>query len=474
MILKLHNTYSRKLEVFQPIEKNKIRFYQCGPTVYWVQHIGNMRAMVMADLIRRSFEYLGYQVKFVRNYTDVGHLTSDSDEGEDKMEKAAKRDKLTPQQVAEKYISIFEKDIFALNTLAPTFKPRASQYVEKMIEMIKVLLEKKQAYITDLAIYFDVSTFKNYTALSHQKLNLQRPNTGRGKVIDPQKRHFYDFSLWFFKKGEHKNALQTWISPWGEGFPGWHIECSVMSLHLLGETIDLHMGGVEHIPIHHTNEIAQSESYTGKKFVNYWLHNEHLLVDNKKMAKSEGTGITLNDVIKRGFDPLDLRYFFLQAHYRSKQNFTWESLQAARNARLKLIDFLKEYKNDNKTPTSPSKKILHSVYKKEFISYLSLDFQIPQALSLVWQVVDDKKLTNEEKISLFLDFDQVFGLKLAEQKPEEIPDFIIKLAIEREKARKRGDFEKADQFRQKIQKSGYQIEDKKDGFRIRKSKENSL
>lgn len=470
MLIKIYNTYSRKLEVFQPIEKNKVRFYQCGPTVYWIQHIGNLRAMVMADLIRRSLEYLGYQVSFVRNYTDVGHLTSDSDEGEDKMEKAARRERLSPKAIADKYIAIFENDTHSLNIKEPTYKPRASQYVEKMSEMIRVLLEKKQAYVTDLAIYFDISTFKNYTALSHQKLNLQRPNTGRGKVIDPQKRHFYDFSLWFFKKGEHKNALQTWNSPWGEGFPGWHIECSVMALHLLGETIDLHMGGVEHIPIHHTNEIAQSESFTGKKFVNYWLHNEHLLVDNKKMAKSEGTGITLNDVIQKGFDPLDLRYFFLQAHYRSQQNFTWKSLQAARNARLKLIDFIKEYQNDNKPSTNLSKKLLNSVYKKKFISYLSLDFQIPQALSLIWQILDDQKITPDDKLKLIFDLDQVLGLNLETIKPEPIPKTIIELAKKRETARKKGDFEKADQIRQKIQKFGYQIEDKEDGFRIRKLK----
>ena len=474
MTVKLYNTYSRKLEIFQPIEKNKVRFYHCGPTVYWVQHIGNMRAMVMADLIRRSLEYLGYQVTFVRNYTDVGHLTSDADEGEDKMEKAAKRERLSPKEIADKYIQIFENDTQALNIKEPTYKPRASQYVKNMIEMIRVLLEKNHAYITDLAIYFDVSTFGNYTGLSHQKLNLQRPNRGHGKVIDPKKRHFYDFALWFFKKGVHKNAQQTWPTPWGVGFPGWHIECSVMAIHLLGETIDIHMGGVEHIPIHHTNEIAQSESYTGKKFVNYWLHNEHLLVDNKKMAKSEGTGITLNDIIEKGFNPLDLRYFFLQAHYRSKQNFTWESLKASRNARKKLINFINETQPKRQEEKTTVDNSLIGDYQKKFREIIALDFQIPQGLSLAWQIIDDKKLTNEEKLYLLFDFDRVFGLKLEEQKPERIPMIIMKLAKEREGARKKGDFEKADKIREQIHSLGYQIEDKEEGFRIKILKEKSF
>lgn len=464
MSLKLFNTKTRKLEKFHPIEDKIVRFYQCGPTVYWVQHIGNMRAMVMGDLIRRSLLYLGYQVKYVRNYTDVGHLVSDADWGEDKMEKAAKREKLTPHQIADKYIKIFENDMAALNNLPPTFKPRASQYVNKMIVMIKKLLEEKHAYLTDLAIYFDVSTFPNYTKLSRQKLNLQRPNTGHGKVIDRQKRHFYDFSLWFFKKGEHKNALQTWPSPWGEGFPGWHIECSIMAIDLLGNTIDIHMGGVEHIPIHHTNEIAQSESYTGKKFVNFWLHNEHLLVNNKKMAKSEGTGITLNDVIDRGFDPLDLRYFFLQAHYRSQQNFTFESLQASRKARIKLKNFVKELQHKQQLPNSS----LNSHYQNKFSNAISLDFQIPQALSLLWQLIDDKKLSDFEKLNLIMDFDRVFGLKLTEEKSEMIPETIVKLAKQRENARQRGEYHKADLIRSKIKKMGYQIEDTKKGYKIKK------
>jgi len=466
-MVQIFNTLTRKLEKFIPLEDKIVRFYQCGPTVYWVQHIGNLRAMVMADLIHRSLTYLGYKVIFVRNYTDVGHLVSDADEGEDKMEKAARREKLSPQAIAQKYIQIFENDTKALNLLEPDYKPRASAYVNQMIKMIEVLLQKKIAYITDLAIYFDVTKFPNYTQLSRQKLNLQRPNAGHGKVTDPQKKHFYDFSLWFFKKGEHKNALQTWPSPWGEGFPGWHIECSVMAINLLGETIDLHMGGVEHIPIHHTNEIAQRESYTGKKFVNYWIHNEHLLVNNQKMSKSLGNILTLNDVIQKGFSPLDLRYFYLQAHYRSTQNFTWEALKAARNAFNKLKEWVSYSIKEKKDNTSLDSSSINK-FSDEFKKIIANDFQIPQALAFTWKVIEDKNLSSQEKLSLILDFDQVFGLNLKQIKPQKIPEEIIQLAEEREKARKIKNFALADSIREKIKAKGYLIEDTEKGYVIKK------
>ncbi len=465
--MKLYNTLTRKVEEFNPLNDKQVLFYQCGPTVYWVQHIGNLRAMVWADLIRRTFEYLGYQVIFVRNYTDVGHLVSDADEGEDKMEKAAKREKLTPQLIAQKYINIFENDTTLLNIKEPTYKPKATEYIPEMIKMIEKLLFEKKAYITNLAIYFDVTQFKDYTQLSRQKPNLQLPNAGKGRVADPEKKHFYDFALWFFKKGEHKNALQTWPSPWGEGFPGWHIECSVMSIKLLGETIDIHMGGVEHIPIHHTNEIAQSESYTGKKFVNYWLHNEHLLVNNQKMSKSEGNILTLNDVVKKGYDPLDLRYFYLQAHYRSRQNFTFEALSASRQARLRLINKIKSLLANKIKPVSKLTNSHGIEYQNKFIEYISNDFSIPEALSLAWEMIDNKNIPEAEKYSLLLKFDQIFGLKLSEITLDVIPNEIIQLAEARQKARKEKNYQKADQLRRKIESRGYLIEDTEIGYKIK-------
>ncbi|MFA5318694.1 MAG: cysteine--tRNA ligase, partial [Patescibacteria group bacterium] len=309
-MLKIYNTLTKKKEEFKPINENRVGFYHCGPTVYWTQHIGNMRAMVLCDLIARSLEYLGYNVKLVRNFTDVGHLTSDEDEGEDKLEKGARREGKTPEEIARKYITVFENDIRDLNVMEPEVKPRATKHIKEMQAMIKILLEKGFAYKTELAIYFDVSKVKDYTKLSGQVLEKNISDAGSGEVSDKNKKNPTDFALWFFKKGAHKNALQTWSSPWGEGFPGWHIECSAMSKKYLGDTFDLHMGGIEHVPVHHTNEIAQSESANGVKFVNYWLHNGHLTVDGSKMSKSEGTAYSIEEIKSKDFNPLALRYFF--------------------------------------------------------------------------------------------------------------------------------------------------------------------
>ncbi len=461
--MKLYNTLKRKLETFKPLKNKIVTFYQCGPTVYWVQHIGNLRAATWGDLIRRTFLYLGYHVKYVRNYTDVGHLTSDQDEGEDKMEKGAKREGLTPDELANKYIKIFEDDIKKLNILEPTFKPRATKYIKQMQEMIGILINKGYAYITDYAVVYDISKFPNYNKLNRQKLDLNKKGAGHGEFFDPQKKHFADFNLWVFKKGAHKNALQTWDSPWGEGFPGWHIECSVMAKTLLGETIDIHMGGVEHIPIHHTNEIAQSEAANGKPFVRYWLHNEHLMVNNKKMAKSEGTGYTLQQIINQGFDPMALRYFYLQAHYRSKQNFTWEALKASQEAFNKLeetyFQFKKNINNKKIKPTDKIKKI-----QKKFVDFISNDFQIPNALALIWEFIKSN-LKDEEKYYLINDFNRVFGLTFKEKF---IPQNIFDLAEKRLKLRKEKKFKEADQIRKEIETLGYLLEDTPSGYHIKR------
>ncbi len=470
--MKLYNTLSRKLEEFKPLNPAKVSFYQCGPTVYWTQHIGNMRAMTMADLIRRSLQYLGYTVSFARNYTDVGHLTSDSDTGEDKMEKAAKRESMTPQQIAEKYISVFEEDVKQLNILEPDFKPRASKYIEGMIKMIGTLLEKKHAYITKKAIYFDVSTFPNYNKLNRQKMDLNIKGKGKGSAKDEEKKHFADFSLWFFKTGAHQNALQTWQSPWGEGFPGWHIECSVMTKELFGPTIDIHMGGVEHISIHHTNEIAQSESTNGVKFVKYWLHNEHLTIKGDKMAKSQGTGLSIAEIIEKGYDPLALRYFYLSAHYRSRQNFTWEALLAAQEGYGKLKNYIISLKSQisqiSRINLSPEKLSKINAYQSRFSEFLSNDFQIPQALAITWEMLKSS-IPSQDKLDSLFQFDQVFGLRLNEVAEEKIPDEVIRLANQREEARKAKDFKKSDELRKKIEQLGYQIEDTQLGYKIKPS-----
>lgn len=462
--MKIYNTLTRSFEEFKPLKDSEVLFYHCGPTVYWVQHIGNLRAMTWADLIRRSFKFLDYRVKFVRNYTDVGHLTSDEDEGEDKMEKGAKREGKSPQEIADKYISIFEKDTRDLNIIDPDFKPRASEYVKEMQEMIGKLIEDGYAYVTDLAVVYDVSKFPDYNKLNHQKMDLNVKGAGRGVVDDPQKKHFADFNLWVFKKGAHQNALQTWDSPWGEGFPGWHIECSVMAKSLLGETIDIHMGGVEHIPVHHTNEIAQSEAANGKPFVKYWLHNEHLNVDSAKMAKSQGTGFTLKEIVDRGFDPSDLRYFFLGAHYRSKQNFTFDALKGAATGLHNLKEAVADLKKNAEKVPSVDK---NNEYYKRFVESLNNDFEIPQALAVLWELIKSKT-PPAEKLSLALDFDRVLGLNLIESKTVEIPEEIDKLCQERLDAKKSGDYDKADRLRDEIRKRGFEVEDFKDGYRIKK------
>lgn len=467
--MKFYNTLSRNLEEFKPIHPPKVAFYQCGPTVYWTQHIGNMRAMTMADLIRRSLKYLGYTVSFARNYTDVGHLTSDADTGEDKMEKAAKRESMTPQQIAEKYINVFEEDVKHLNILEPDFKPRASHYIEGMIKMIETLLEKKHAYITKQAIYFDVSTSADYNKLNRQKMDLNIKGKGGGTASDQDKKHFADFSLWFFKTGAHQNALQTWPSPWGEGFPGWHIECSVMTKELFGPTIDIHMGGVEHISIHHTNEIAQSESANGVKFVNYWLHNEHLTVSGGKMAKSQGTGLSVAELIEKKYDPLALRYFFLSAHYRTRQDFSYEALTAAQTSLQKIREFVFVLKKQTQRSTLSSDKLdLLDQYRIKFHEAISSDVQIPQALAITWEMLKSN-IPSADKLDLLFQFDQVLGLRLNEVTEEKIPDEVIKLAEEREIARNAKDFKKSDQLRKTVQKMGYIIEDTIHGYKLKKS-----
>jgi cysteinyl-tRNA synthetase len=472
-IMKLYNTLTKKLEEFEPIKKGEVKLYHCGPTVYWTQHIGNLRGMFCADLAVRVFKYLDYKVKHVRNYTDVGHLTSDEDAGEDKMEKGARREGLKPEEIAEKYIKIFEQDTQELNMIEPTVKPKATEYIKEMIDMTQILLAKNYAYATDLAIYFDISKAKDYTKLSGQILEKNIQGAGKSEISDPQKKHPSDFVLWFFRAGAHKNALQFWSSPFksplvknGQGFPGWHIECSAMSKKYLGDTMDIHMGGIEHIPVHHTNEIAQSESANGVKFTNYWLHNEHLLVDNKKMAKSEGTSYSLSEIKEKGFNPLSLRYLFLTANYRSKLNFTWKSLEASENALNKLYDFI----IDTTTPLTPTLSLrergLNSStitnYEKQFQQALENNLDTPKALAIVWEMIKSKEINYEDKKTALLKFDKVLGLDLDKIKKEEIiiSDDVKELIKQREEARKNKNWEKADELREEIKKRGLAVKDK--------------
>ncbi len=463
----IFDTLTKSKKEFTPLESGKVGFYHCGPTVYWNQHIGNMRAVVLADLIRRSLEYMNYEVTFVRNYTDVGHLSGDNagdaDTGIDRMEKAAKRENKSPDEIADHYISTYVDDTKKLNTLHPTHTTRATHNIKEMVDMVQVLMDKGYAYQTDLAIYFDISKKEDYTKLSKQDLKKLLSGAGHGDVADSDKKNPGDFSLWFFKAGTHKHALQTWDNPFSntQGFPGWHIECSAMSKKYLGDTFDLHMGGIEHIPIHHTNEIAQSESANGKPFVNYWIHNEHLLVDNKKMSKSEGTSFLLSDIEQKGFSPLDLRYFFLQAHYRSKQNFTWDALAAAQSARNKLNLKIASYSDGGVVDTDS---------KNQFIQALQADFGLPEALSVVYAVLTSD-LSDSDKKATILDFDLVLGLDLVNTTVEDnlavdvnsLSQEIQGLLATRAHARSNKDWATSDKVRDELLRFGYEVKDESAG-----------
>lgn len=465
MDIYLTNTLSKQKEVFSPIKPGFVGMYHCGPTVYWNQHIGNMRAVVIADLVRRMFMYNGYDVTLVRNYTDVGHLTGDNigdaDTGEDRMTKAVQRENLTPDTIAQKYIDAYNKDIADLNNLPPTHDPRATNHITDMIEMVERLINEGFAYTTDSAVYFDVSKYLDYTKLSGQKLELQETGTGHGDVSDTNKKNPHDFALWFFKAGAHANALQTWPSPFisplvenGQGFPGWHIECSAMSKAFLGDTFDVHMGGIEHIPIHHTNEIAQSTCANHAHFVNYWLHNEHLVVDGKKMAKSEGTSYLVSDITEKGFDPLTLRYFFLQAHYRSKQNFTWDALQASQTALNKLKNTLSQFPVDG---------VISESYQVLFREMINDDLNTAGALAVVWELLKNKDVSDADKRATILDFDRVLGLKLNEpftELAQEIPEHVQDLMNQRVVARANKDWATSDRLRDEIKALGFEVQDK--------------
>jgi cysteinyl-tRNA synthetase len=424
-----------------------------------------MRAVVVADIIRRTFEYSGYTVNLVRNYTDVGHLTGDNegdaDQGEDRMEKAAKRENLNPLAIADKYTKEYQKDIASLHVLPPTHDPKATEHITEMIEMVSTLLHTKHAYTTDYAVYFDISTYPEYTKLSGQSLDNLMHGTGHGSVQDPHKKNPSDFALWFFKAGTHKDALQTWKSPFnsplvenGEGFPGWHIECSAMSKKYLGPTFDIHIGGVEHISIHHTNEIAQSTCANNAPYATYWLHNEHLLVNNGKMSKSEGTSYTVTDIINKGYDPLVLRYFFLQAHYRSKQNFTFEALDASQVAYDKLLTLVQNL---------PDGGVVDGTYNAQFIEYISDDFNVTGALSVVWELVKDTKVPKENIKATLLQFDRVLGLGLDAQKEEIIlTEELQNLLAQRKEARTHKDWVTSDKIRDILSEKGYTVTDSGD------------
>jgi cysteinyl-tRNA synthetase len=462
MSIKIYNTLTRKKEIFNPIKKNKVGIYTCGPTVYYYAHIGNFRSFVFADFLKRTLKLNNYKVKHVINITDVGHLTSDGDIGDDKIEKEAKKQRKTPKQIADFYEKDFFKNFYRLNNEKPEITPRATEHIQDMIELIKKLEKNNYTYIGKNGnVYFDVSKFKNYGKLAN--LNLKKLKSGLRIELDKNKKNPLDFVLWFSEKGsKFKEHILKWKSPWGEGWPGWHIECSAMSMKYLGDTIDIHTGGEDHIPVHHTNEIAQSEGATGKKFVNYWMHVSFLQFNLEKMSKSKGEIIKVQDLLNNNYSPMHLRYFYLLGHYRKPLNFTWNNLEMAKKSYERLKKIIFEIKKDNNKKNY--KNILMS--KKQFLIFLNDDLNIPRALSYMWEILRDNKINNSEKLDLVYYFDRVFGLNLDKEEKIEIPKDIKELLKERKIAREKKDFKRADEIREIIIKKGFIIEDKKEKVNI--------
>ena len=462
MALKFYNTLTREKEIFTPIKYPNVGFYSCGPTVYDYAHIGNLRSYVFADILQKTLEYSGYKVKRVMNITDIGHLVSDGDDGEDKMAKGLKREGKPFTLEAMKELAVFYKDRFiedltALNLKTPDFIPFASDHTKEEVEIIQKLLEKGFAYKVSDGIYFEIAKFPDYWNLSGGKKISEETTESRVKE-NSEKKNPADFALWKFS-GKNNLGYETKI---GKGFPGWHIECSAMSIKYLGEQFDIHTGGIDHIPVHHTNEIAQAEAYSGKKpFVKYWMHNEFLDTGSGgKMAKSRDNFITLRTIVEKGIDPISYRFWLLMGHYRTKMNFNWEALEGAEIALKRLYAlYLKLGNNMGKE---------HQEYKNKFKEYLEEDLDTPRALTLLWDVIKDPNISPGDKKATILNFDKVLGLGFADLKEEIIPKEVLKLSKEREQARVNKNFKKSDELRKEINALGYEVKDTNEGQKITK------
>lgn len=463
MALKIYNTLSREKEEFVPITPGFVGMYCCGPTVYWHQHIGNLRTYLFEDVFKRVLLYDKFKVKHVINLTDVGHLTSDADVGEDKLIKALKREgmpftKDAMFKLANMYADEFKKDLKKLNILSPDVWCKATEHVPEMIELIKRIEKNGYTYKTSVGLTYDTFKFKDYAKLG--RLNLEQLKEGARGKEDPERKNPSDFALWITNQPNH---ILLWDSPWGKGFPGWHIECSAMSIKYLGEHFDIHCGGADHIPIHHTNEIAQSEGATGKKWVNYWVHGEFLVLEKGKMAKSSGDFITLATLIEKGYDPLAYRYFCFTAHYKTPLSFSWESMDSAKNSFDNFRNRIIEIKEN--LVSKPKK----NDYKKKFAEAVNDDLNMPVALSVVWNVIKDQELGNKEKYALLRNFDKVLGFNLKDFKRMDINVDVQHLVDERESARKAKDFKSADKIRDELKSKGIILEDTPQGVRWKRA-----
>ncbi|GAA0126067.1 cysteine--tRNA ligase [Clostridium sp. CTA-19] len=458
----VYNTITRKKDEFIPVVPGKVGMYTCGPTVYNYAHIGNLRTYIFEDVLKKSLEYAGYKVKHVMNVTDVGHLQSDGDEGEDKMALGASREKKTVWEIAKFYEEAFLDDCKKLNVKRPNVVCRATEHIKEMINFIEVLEKKGYTYQSNGNVYFEIDKFKDYTKLAN--LSIEELEAGSRIEVDPNKKNPLDFVLWF-TNSKFKNQIMQWESPWGRGFPGWHLECSTMSMKYLGDRIDIHCGGIDHIPVHHTNEIAQSEAYSGKKWVNYWMHGEFLVLDGGKMSKSTGDFLTVKRLEEEGFSPLDYRYFCLQSRYRKQLIFSFENLDAARKsfkALKKRIATILENVCENDRFNNENINSYNEKFKKQ----ISDDLNIPNAFTVLLDVLKDENLTNLEKKFLIEDFDKVLSLELTsvEKDLSNIDvESIENLIKERNEARSSKNYARADEIRDQLLKMNIEILDSKEG-----------
>ena len=466
MTVKLYNTLTKQKSNFVPLNGNEVRIYSCGPTVYSYAHIGNFRTYIFMDNLRRMLEYNGYTLKHVMNITDVGHLESDSDEGEDKMEKAAKKENKSPYEIAEFYTKAFFKDMEKLHIERPEIIAKATEHIPDMLEFAKEIVKNGYGYETSTAIYFDVSKLDKYPVLSNR--NIEEQIAGARVDVDPEKRNPYDFAIWIKAP---KNHIMKWDSPWGLSYPGWHLECSAMSRKYLGEEFDIHTGGVDHIPTHHENEIAQSKGAFGKIPARIWMHVEFLQIDGGKMSKSLGNVYTISQLEEKGIEALAYKLFCYTAHYRTKLNFTFEGAAASQKALNRLREAFVKHNNGNDNVDDE----LIQKYKNKFLDAINDDLNMPLAMSTVWELARND-LKSRKISDLLLDFDRVLGLDLKnsekyleEQNKVELPDEIADLLEKRKKAREEKNWQLSDEIRDVLKEKGYIVKDTKEGMTVEKT-----
>ena len=458
MDIYFYNTLTKQKDLFKPIEEGKVKIYSCGPTVYKDATIGNMRTNLLNDTLRRILKYNGYELKHVMNITDVGHLVSDGDEGEDKMLKSAREEHKSPLEIAEYYTKLFFRDLERLNIETPEVVCKATDHIKEMLEMVQKIMKNGYAYETSTAIYFDVSKLDKYGILSGINLNDQK--AGARVDIDPEKRNPYDFALWIKAPANH---LMKWDSPWGPSYPGWHIECSAMSTKYLGEEFDIHTGGIDLVPTHHENEIAQNKGACGKNPAHYWIHGEYLLINGGKMSKSLGNTYLIDDIIAKGYSPLAYRLFNYSCHYRGKLNFTWEGIESANTSLIRLREGYQKHLNGN---SDVSDKIIADM-ENRFHQAINDDMNMPLALSVVWEAV--KYPEKSPKIAQLLKkFDTVLGIKIDEVQETKITQEILDLVEERKQARSDKNWSESDRLRDLIAEKGYIVKDTKDGTEVLK------